>query len=255
MRVALALLCAAALAGCSGGGRAAHGGAKRIATAGASRIEIDADNGAVAIAAAPATDAVVVTQAGSATAPSALPVSWTRRSGRLIVTIGGGVGTSQIPFVATGGVAYRIRYPAALPLYVRAFGGDVRLSDSRAPVQVTDAQGTVTVQSPRGSVSVDSGGGDVSARDAGGALDLATDRGRITATLAHAWQPHAIRFESGTGDIALSVPPGFRGHVDASAGSGTVRDALTPAARRAKAPPVWLYTADGSIAIGFSPGT
>ena len=99
---------AAAGAG-AGANRVANGPTFRHTT-----VEVDVDNGGARFVPIVATteDRVVVRSTATGPASTSLPVQSTRSGKRVIITLGRGSGSSQLPFVAKSSVAYEIAYPA-----------------------------------------------------------------------------------------------------------------------------------------------
>ncbi len=217
-------------------------------------VEVDVDNGGarfMPIAATSEDTGVTVRSTSTGPAASSLPVQSTRTGKRIIVTLGRGSGSSQLPFVAKSQVAYEIVYPARLKLIVHAFGGDINIMNPSSAVEVSEASGDVLVESPRGPVSVDNQSGNVTIHRAVAALDLAADTGNVTADLDAAWLPRPIRMEAAAGNLHLTVPQNFKARVDASSQNGSVHNALPQAATTASGPPVWLYAERGDVTIGY----
>jgi hypothetical protein len=217
-------------------------------------IEVEVDNGGAQfepVAATTEETGVVVRSTATGPASTSLPVQSTRSGKRVIITLGRGSGSSQLPFVPKSQVAYEIVYPARLKLIVHAFGGDVNVMDPTSAVVISEASGDVLVESPRGPLSVDDQSGNVTVHKAVAALDLAADAGNVTADLDPAWLPRAIRMEAAAGNLHLTVPQSFKARVDASSQNGSVHNALPQAATTASGPPVWLYSERGDVTIGY----
>jgi len=140
----------------------------------------------------------------------------------------------MLPFVGSDPTRFDVAVPQALPIQAHAFNGDVTIEKPTAAVQVDDGTGAVAVTNARAGV------------------DLATERGDLQVTLAPNWRSSSIRLETGNGNISLSVPANFRGHVIVAAPSGRVHNELSPAAMHAKSPFVWLNTGKGDASITIS---
>jgi hypothetical protein len=219
-------------------------------------VEVDVDNGGarfVPIVATTEQTGVVVRSTSTGPASTSLPVQSTRSGKRVIVTLGRGSGSSQLPFVAKSSVAYEIVYPARMKLIVHAFGGDINIANPTSAVVVSEASGDVLIESPRGPVSVDNQSGNVTIHKAVAALDLAADTGNVTADLDLAWLPRSIRMEAAAGNLRLTVPQNFKARVDASSQNGAVHNVLPQSATTASGPPVWLYAERGDVTIEYSP--
>ncbi|MBV8283418.1 MAG: DUF4097 family beta strand repeat protein [Candidatus Eremiobacteraeota bacterium] len=130
-------------------------------------------------------------------------------------------------------------------LDARISSGDVALTKSTAAVEIFDQEGNINVDSPRASITAESARGEVVVTGALAPVDLAADDGDVTASLATGWSGNAIRMQSGTGAIHLSVPAGFRAKFDASSNQGSVHNPF--AGSDARAPFVWLYAIKGDV--------
>lgn len=216
-------------------------------------VEVDVDNGGARFLPAASTDngGITIKSNASGPTPSQLPIQSTRSGKRIIVTLGRGSGSTQLPFVAKPQVAYDVIYPSRLKLIVHAFGGDIYVMNPTTAIAVSAASGDVLVENPHAPVSVDDQSGSVTVHRAVAALDLAADTGNVVADLDSAWLSRSIRMQSASGTLTLTVPQNFSAHVDASSQNGAVHSALSAAASGASGPPVWLFAEHGDVTIDF----
>lgn len=199
--------------------------------AGAAHVSVQVESGGVHLIAAAGIRAVTIRTArhGNA-APPHVEVSRAGKSMTIALT---GHSVTNLPFApaAAGSRAYDIVYPA------------------NVPIEVHDLSGNITIDGERARAAIETNSGSIVANGARGELDLAADNGSITVTLAPDWRTSPLRMQSGNGALRLSVPPGFRAHVDAGTDAGRVHDSLPGADVNSKRPFVWLYTRKGDVWI------
>jgi hypothetical protein len=221
-----------------------------IPSRGARTLVLDTAGGAVTLTPVAGT-AIRVTADGFA-ANATPDVSWTPNGTRLTVRIQGPGGGALLPFAPASSVRYAIAYPAALHLSIRSSSGNLHLIAPTAPVEVYAEAGNVVVDAPRASITAQSASGDLTVTNARRAVDLAADDGDVAATIAKGWSGREIRLLSSSGAIHLTLPSGFRGHLDATAATPSrVHDAF--GSLRAPAPLIWLYAPGGDVWISSGP--
>lgn len=180
--------------------------------AGATQINVQVESGGVHLIAAAGIHTVTIRRVGSGNAaPPHVDVSRTDAS-TISVSLTGSSAV-KLPFVsgADGSRAYEIVYPA-----------NVR-------------------------IAAEDGDGSIVASNARGDIDLETDHGDVTVTLAPGWNGPELRMQSASGTLRLTVPRTFHARVDASTGSGHVHNALGHG--NTKTPFVWLFTQQGDVWI------
>lgn len=180
--------------------------------AGATQINVQVESGGVHLIAAAGIHTVTIRNVSNGnTSPPNVQVS---RNGRSTISVSLiGKSAVDLPFVsgAAGSGAYEIVYPANLRIAAEDHDGSIVASDAR------------------------------------GDLDLETDNGDVTVTLAPGWNGPELRMQSASGNLRLTVPHAFHARVDASTGSGRVHNALGRG--NAKTPFVWLFTQQGDVWI------
>lgn len=180
--------------------------------AGATQLNVQVESGGVRLIAAAGIHTVTIRTARTGNAPPPR-VEVTRSDAATISVSLTGKAAVTLPFVSAtaGSVAYEIVYPA-----------NVRIA-------AEDRSGSIVASNARG------------------ALDLESDKGDVTVTLARGWNGPELRMQSAAGNLRLTVPQAFHARIDASTGSGHVHNAL----RRdnAKTPFVWLFTQQGDVWI------
>lgn len=179
--------------------------------------------------------------------PSVPPIAVTtsRAGKRLNVSI---TGPSQnlLPFNGASGYELYLSYPANVHLDLREFAGRIHVDAVPASMQLYDAQGDIVVDDAAQAITAEDDAGSITVNGARNSLTLSVSAGDVNATLAPDWHGSLVRLEASNGDLALHVPPGFRGRYDLSTGSGTVSNPL----RSVKdAPLVFMLAQQGNVAI------
>ncbi|HEY8315118.1 MAG TPA: DUF4097 family beta strand repeat-containing protein [Candidatus Baltobacteraceae bacterium] len=144
---------------------------------------------------------------------------------------------------------FTIGFPPSAALRVFDSSGDVRIDDPRGSVMVSESSGDVIVGSPQGSVEVSSSSGDIVVREARSSLTLSSSSGDLVATLASGWSGSALALSSSSGDVKLTLPAAFRGHLDASIGSGDFRNGTNLPRGGNDGIAVRLHAASGDITV------
>lgn len=194
--------------------------------AGANQLNLQVESGGVHLIAAAGIHTV------SVRAAAGTPRPLVTRAGKTLIVLLTGHRTANVPFAQ--GTAPPSGYEIVYPAGVR--------------IQVSELSGGITLDGQRAKATLETNAGPIVVNGAHGELDLAADTGDVTVMLAPDWRSSPLRMQSGNGALRLTVPPGFRAHVDAGTGAGAVHNALKNAAR-AKRPFVWLYTEKGDIWI------
>lgn len=200
---------------------------------GATQINLQVESGGVHLSAAAGIHTITIRASGNAR-----PHAEVSRIGKSTISIAlNGHAGVHLPFVQSTGKAadYEIVYPA------------------NARIEVYDLSGDITIDGSRTTAKIETNSGTITANNASGELDLAADSGDITAALAPDWKADSLRMQSGGGNVRLTVPRGFRAHVDADSGQGQVHNALPRTSTGAKRPFVWLYTTHGDVYLTTSP--
>ena len=105
-------------------------------------------------------------------------------------------------------------------------------------IEVTNGAGDVTIDDVRGEIVVHTGAGDVEVRGSQGQVRLDTGAGNID----YAGEPDgASTFNTGAGNIEISLPAGFAARVDLDTGIGSVE--------------LGGFDVDGSVSPGSARGT
>jgi hypothetical protein len=185
-------------------------------------------------------------QIRSLSAAGAAPVRISSvRTGKRLDLSFTGPARSLLPFTASGD-AYRVSYPAGLPLDLRQFSGAVRIVEPAAAVQIYDADGSISVERPRGTVVAQADQGSVTVTAARAQIELTSGNGDVHASLAPDWRGSEIRLESTAGNLILTVPPGFQGRYDLATASGRV---INPFRSIAGKPLVFMLTERGNVIV------
>jgi hypothetical protein len=115
---------------------------------------------------------------------------------------------------------------------VAGTGSDVTASSGNGAVRVTDATGKVTANSGNGEVTVEGAGGPVSATTGNGAVRAYTNAGPVNASSGNGnidvrMQTLDARsdmsFNTGNGEVTVTVPATFAAVLDADTGHGSIR--------------------------------
>lgn len=123
---------------------------------------------------------------------------------------------------------YTITYPAGMAL------------------DLHDSSGDVTVENPQRDVTARDSSGDILIRNARSTIDAHSSSGDVTATVARGWSGSAIDMGASSGDVRLTLPPGFRGTLTAHTSSGDVRNRarIAPGAT-----PIRLNSSSGDVTV------
>ena len=167
--------------------------------------------------------------------------------------------------------------PRDADLDVRSGDGAVELEGLAGSVDVHTGDGSVDVRGARGRIRLSTGDGSIHARDLDGRVEVSsgdgsvnldgrfdvlsaeTSDGKLVANarpgsrVVQPWHLH-----TGSGSVALGVPPDLGGHIDASTGDGSVRSTI-PRVRVEEShaegdihgggPAIIVRTGDGSIRL------
>jgi hypothetical protein len=202
-----------------------------IPLGGANQINLQVESGGVHLIAAAGIHTITVHEITSGNAQPHVEVTRIGKSTISLALIGHPGIRLPIALGPPNSIAYEIVYPA-----------NVRISGS-------NLAGDVTIDNERARVAIQTNSGTIIAHNAHGDIDLAADSGSISVSLARDWRGSTIRMQSGGGTLSLTVPPGFRGHIDADTDNGKLRNALAGTRSNARRPFVWLYTIKGDVTI------
>jgi len=124
--------------------------------------------------------------------------------------------------VATGNGAITIERAGA-EVSASTGNGPVTIGETEGRVDANTGNGNVQVNGANGPVSVNTGSGRITVSTARGAVDANTGSGEIDVRIGSTPLDGAMRFNSGSGAIRLTLPADFNGRIDASSGNGTLR--------------------------------
>jgi len=117
-------------------------------------------------------------------------------------------------------------------LSVERAGGDVEASTGNGRVSVVETEGAVNVSTGNGEVTVrnakarvhvSTGNGDVDVVTAQGPVEVSSGNGDIDVRMSALRSPEDMEFNTGHGDVKLTLPANYNGELDASTGNGSIR--------------------------------
>jgi hypothetical protein len=100
--------------------------------------------------------------------------------------------------------------------------GEVRVGSGAGPVAASSGSGTVKVHDAHAPVEASTGTGNVAVSTSRGPVTASTGTGNVDVNIAALPDGSEVKLQSGTGNVALSLPAGFSGSVDASTAHGNV---------------------------------
>jgi len=137
-------------------------------------------------------------------------------------------------------VSFQIRVPMHAHVSIVTASGDVRVSSVSGPARINSSSGDVTLKNLGGAVQTHSSSGDldidgmsaaldgytssgdIKAIDLSGDTDLVASSGSVDASFSDFSRVHAVRLQSSSGDISLTVPRGVGFKIDATTASGSI---------------------------------
>lgn len=137
-------------------------------------------------------------------------------------------------------VSFQIRVPSRAHVAIATSSGDVRVTSVDGPARIDSSSGEVKMKNIGGEIHVHSSSGDITLDGAHSSVDaftssgdinahhLSTDvnlvasSGSVNADFASFGDVHAIRMESSSGDISLTVPRGVGFKLEATTSSGSI---------------------------------
>jgi hypothetical protein len=144
-------------------------------------------------------------------------------------------------------VSCEITVVAAVGLAVDVGSGNVVVDAAPGSLRIGSGSGNVLVNQSRGTVDAHTGSGNVVVRDAASSVRLHTSSGNVAAELGRNWRGDTVVIDTGSGNIRLAVPAGFRGDVRTNTSSGRVVEEVGIAP--AREPSISLRTGSGNVRI------
>ncbi len=218
---------------------------RTFALKGATALEIDVQGGDASAIADPLLKVVQVHVSGRERNAQTITLAANRQGATLKLSIHG-AGAALLPFTGSGTTTMEVRFPPALRLRVRQYGGSVTLENSSAPAEIYNASGGITITSPHALVTAQADNGDIALSGARASIELTAGTGNVDAQLDPHWAGHLVRMEATSGNLRLTVPPGFRGKFDTTTGGGIVSNALASVPR---APLVFMLAERGNVTV------
>ena len=138
-------------------------------------------------------------------------------------------------------VDYTVLIPRTLKLNATTGNGDVVVDKAGAEVAVTTGNGRVTVGETTGRVDATTGNGDVQVESARGPVHVTTGNGRVFVATSNGpvdvqsgngdidvrmktlTSDAGMNFQTGSGNIHVTLPADFNGELDMTTGSGNLR--------------------------------
>lgn len=220
-----------------------------VSVNGARALEIDANAGDISVVPDPLLKVVqVFARSGRSNVRVPLEISHPPELLRIAID---GTAPSLLPFAGGNGREYEVRYPPAMRLVVKEYGGNVRVGNAVAPIEIYNANGNIVVGEVRSHVTALADDGNVYVAAAYGSVDLSAGVGNVDVVLGPGWSGSLVRLEAAKGNLHLTVPSGFKGRYDATTGRGTVTNPFHSVLR---APLVFMLVENGNVTISSRKG-
>jgi DUF4097 and DUF4098 domain-containing protein YvlB len=137
-------------------------------------------------------------------------------------------------------VAYDIKVPRAAALVAEESSGDMKITDIGGPAHLQTASGDISVvrsgglviaQTESGTITVNGAGsfrgktssGDIKLQGTTGDVDARAASGNVWAQLANVGTLGAIKLETASGDVTLTIPRGSDATIEAQTQDGSIR--------------------------------
>lgn len=117
-------------------------------------------------------------------------------------------------------VDVRVTVPPGSEVDVSSGMGDVSVRGVAEPVFAASGNGDVAVEGVGSEVEASSGNGSVRVMTTGGPVSASSGNGDIEVEMGEVPVDARMRFNSGNGDIVLTLPASFAGEIDATFGNG-----------------------------------
>jgi hypothetical protein len=117
-------------------------------------------------------------------------------------------------------VDVRVTVPPGSEVDVSSGMGDVFVRGVVEPVFAASGNGDVAVEGAGAEVEASSGNGSVRVTTTGGPVSASSGNGDIEVEMGEVPVDARMRFNSGNGDIVLTLPASFAGEIDATFGNG-----------------------------------